>query len=242
MPAGQGMVGFLWQFRHSNLPRPMAGPAFFGSVDVTLAYQNRSGDCWMHVPGRPDFINHAEIPWAGGCVYTASYPVEVGDEQRLYFSASRRSHAWYCNPGDLSVNEENMQALSEEGNGRIGFASWPRWRLFGFRSDPRGTIPFYIRIDAPCEFMLNYECEPGGSIRAELPAIGAAVPTVEGRGLDDAVELTGDSLSSPLAWRNGTTIQPGQDGLRKIVFHLDRATIYAFEVVPGSARKLKQGI
>jgi hypothetical protein len=68
------------------------------------------------------------------------------------------------------------------------------------------------------------------------------VPTVEGRGLEDAVALTGDSLSSPLAWRNGTTIQPGEDGLTKIVFHLDRATIYAFEVVPGSARKLKQGI
>ena len=242
MPAGNGMVGFLWQFRHSNLPRTVDASAFFGSVDVTLTYQNRAGDCWQHAPGRPDFINHAEIPWGGGGVYTAAYPVDVGDEQRLYFSASRRSHAWYLDRKDLSLNEGNLQTLIDEGIGRIGFVSWPKWRLFGFRSDPRGTVPLYVRLDAPCEFRLNYECEPGGSIRAELPAIGAAVPAAEGRGLADAVALTGDSLSSPLTWQNGTTIQPGDDGLTKIVLHLDRATIYAFEVVPGSARSLKQGI
>jgi len=242
MPAGNGMVGFLWQFRHCNVPRAVNGPAFFGSVDVTLAYQNRPGDCWQHAPGRPDFINHAEIPWGGGCVYTASYPVEVGDEQRLYFSATKRSHAWYLNRDDVSSNQENLQTLIEEGNGRIGFVKWPKWRLFGFRSDPQGTVPLYIRLSAPCEFMINYECEPNGSVRAELPAIGA-VSAVEGRGLDDAIALTGDSLSSPLTWQNGTMIQPGEDdGLIKIVLHLDRATVYAFEVVPRSVRGLEHGI
>ena len=90
--------------------------------------------------------------------------------------------------------------------------------------------------------MLNYECEPNGSIRAEVRARPADSPSVEGRALDDAIALTGDSLSSPLAWRNGTTIQPGEDGLTRIVLHLDRATIYAFEIVPGSARSLKDGI
>jgi hypothetical protein len=241
MPAGAGMVGFLWQFRHNNLPRAKDGPANFGNVDVTLAYQNRSGDCWQHMPGRPDFINHADVPWGGGGVYTASYPVEVGDEQRLYFSATRRSHAWYLNR-DNSLNQGNLQTLIDEGNGRIGFASWPKWRLFGLRSDPVGTVPFYIRLDAPCEIRLNYECEPGGSVRAELPPIAPGQPAPERRSLDDSVALTGDSFAAPLAWRDGTSIQPGEDGLTKVTLHLDRATIYAFDVVPGSARSRKEGI
>jgi hypothetical protein len=242
MPAGHGMVGFLWQFRHSNLPRTANGCAWFGEVDVTLAYQNRAGDCWLHVPGRPDFISHAEIPWGGGGVYTACCPVEVGDEQRLYFSACRRSHAWYCNYTDLSLNAESMRTLTDEGIGRIGFAAWPKWRLFGFRSDPQGTVPLYLRLNAPCEFRLNYECEPGGSVRADVSALRADWPGVEGRSLADAVALTGDSFSAPLAWRSGTSIQPGEDGLTKIVLHLDRARIYAFEIVPGSVRSLKEGI
>lgn len=241
MPAGEGMVGFLWQFRHNNLPRAKDGPANFGNVDVTLAFQHRSGDCWQHMPGRPDFINHADVPWGGGGVYTASYPVEVGDEQRLYFSATRRSHAWYLNR-DNSLNQANLQTLIDEGNGWIGFASWPKWRLFGLRSDPVGSVPFYIRLDEPCQIRLNYECEPGGSVRAELPPIAPDQPAPAGRSLDDAVALTGDSFAEPLAWRDGTTIQPGEDGLTKVELHLDRATIYAFDVVPGSARSLKEGI
>lgn len=193
------------------------------------------------MPGRPDFINHADVPWGGGGVYTASYPVEVGDEQRLYFSATRRSHAWYLNR-DNSLNQGNLQTLIDEGNGRIGFASWPKWRLFGLRSDPVGTVPFYIRLDAPCEIRLNYECEPGGSVRAELPPIAPGQPAPERRSLDDSVALTGDSFAAPLAWRDGTSIQPGEDGLTKVTLHLDRATIYAFDVVPGSARSRKEGI
>ena len=61
------------------------------------------------------------------------------------------------------------QTLIDEGISRIGFAKWPKWRLFGFRSDPQGAISVNIRPDSPCKFLLNYECEVGGSIRAELP-------------------------------------------------------------------------
>jgi hypothetical protein len=96
-------------------------------------------------------------------------------------------------------------------------------------------VPLYLRLNTAAEFRLNYECEPGGSVRA-------AVSGAAGRSLEEAVPLTGQSFSSPLAWSSGTRIEPGEDGLTLIVLHLDRAAIYAFEVVPGSARGLKEGI
>lgn len=225
MAAGTGMVGFIWQFRHS-LPRTAdSGIGVFGAVDVTLAYQNGPGDCWLHMPGRPDFISHSDPPWGHGGVYTACSPVEVGDEHRLYFSSSAHTHGWYVNE-QWRVVEELKQTLIDGGICRVGFARWPKWRLFGFQSDPHGTLSLNIRPDSPCTFLLNYECEVGGSIRAELPG-------VDGCSLDDSVELTGDSLGSPIAWHNGTAIPPAEDGApRTVKLHLDRATVYAYEVAP----------
>ena len=57
LPAGGGMVGFLWQFRH-KLPRTRGTESgVFGATDVSLVFQQSPGYCWLHVPGRPDFIN-----------------------------------------------------------------------------------------------------------------------------------------------------------------------------------------
>lgn len=229
MPAGEGMVGFLWNFKHT-LPHCLgceSDIAFYGNVDVSLVYQNRSGDCWLHSPGRPDFIHHDDIPWGGcGCVYTACAPVDFGDEQRLYLTKTNRSHGWYC-LADKQRTQQAMQTVADEGYGSIGFVKWPKCRLFGFKSDPEGTLTLNIHPNAPCEFKINYECEPQGSIRAELPG-------VEGFGVEDAMALTGSSLGTRLVWKNGATIPPGENnsGYRTIVLHLNRASVYAYEITP----------
>lgn len=223
MAAGAGTVGFLWQFRHS-LPRTQGnGPGVFGVVDVTLTYQCQRGDRWLHLPGRPDFLSHADPPWGHGGVYTASCPVEVGDEHRLYFSASAHTHGWYVNE-QWQRDQQLLQSLIDNGICRIGFARWPKWRLFGYRSDPTGSLT--LRLDGaagPCRLLLNYDCEPGGSIRAELP-------DVAGRSLDDAVPLTGDSLAAPVAWTEGDVIEPPAGEDFTVVLHLDRASVYAYDI------------
>ena len=149
----------------------------------------------------------------------------MGDEHRLYFSKSAHTHGWYVDEEGQTL-DALKQTLIDEGISRIGFAKWAKWRLFGFRSDPQGAISVNIRPDSPCKFLLNYECEVGGSIRAELPG-------VDGYGSDNSVELTGDSLSSPIAWKNGMVISPSKDSApRTVILHLDRATVYAYEIVP----------
>lgn len=226
MPAGSGTVGFLWQFRHS-LPRSAGTEVgVFGVIDVTLAYQAGRGDRWAHVPGRPDFISNTDPSFGKGVIYTSSCPVMVGDEQWLYFSAYPRSHAWYLNE-KWQVDDSLLRTVVDEGIARIGVARWPKWRVFGFRSDPRGSITLKLDgIREPSRLLLNYECEPGGSVQVSLGG-------VPGRTAENAVPLSGSGFDAAATWSDGDVLSSRPEGQSvEATLHLDRASIYAYQVLP----------
>ncbi len=230
MPAGSGTVGFLWQFRH-RLPRTYgSGIGIFGEIDVTLAYQAARGDRWLHVPGRPDFISNRDPGFGRGVIYTASCPILVGDEQWLYFNAYARSHAWYLS--DKWQNDDALlRTVVDEGLARIGIARWPKWRVFGWRTDPQGTLTLKLDgITEPSRLLLNYECEPGGSIRISLE-------DVPERTEGNAIPLTGSRFDAPATWRDGAVLAPPPDGKPVVVtLHMDRASVYAYQVIPVGCR------
>ncbi len=227
MPAGSGTVGFIWQFRH-NLPRTARREfGVFGTMDVSLAYQCQPGDRWLHLPGRKDFMTHGTFTWDRGGIYTASGTVEVGDTQRLYFCGALENHGWYLDE-HWRINEQRQQSLLERGMDRIGFAYWPKDRLFGFRADPEGVLELNLgevadHAAGAYELRLNYKTLPGGTIRVALPEIA-------GYGLADAVPLTGDQVAGVVAWHGGTQIMP-QPGKPLIVrLYLDQAEVYAYSL------------
>lgn len=219
-PAGQGTVGFIWHFRH-QLPRSAGHQAgVFGVVDVGLAFQERAGDAWRHVYGRPDFISHTALPWTQGGIYTANRPTECGDEHRLYFTGALHTHGWYISE-QWKVIEARKAQLLEQGMCRIGCARWPAWRLFGLQADPEGC--FHIHFGPrtqPMRLRLNYTTEPGGSVRVDRG--------IEGRQLADAIPLEGEAMSAPVRWRGGDVIEAAPYVSVKI--HLERATVWAWEV------------
>jgi len=225
MPAGSGTVGFIWQFRHS-LPRLLPwNSGVFGATDVTLAYQAGRHDRWLHLPGRKNFIAHEDVPWGAECVCTASGAVTVGDEQWLYFSGTPYTHGWYVTD-EYKFDEKRIRQIVEKGVGRIGFATWPRDRLFGLRSDPQGVVPLKLgEITEPSELILNYKTQTDGHIRVEFV-------DVDGYSLDDAAELTGDDLSGVVAWKKGSTIGPLAADKAVARLHLESAEVYAYELVP----------
>jgi len=72
--------------------------------------------------------------------------------------------------------------------------------------------------------VLNYECEPQGSIRAEL--IGH-----ESRTVNHAQTLTGQSLAECVAWKDGDILTPAPDGGSVLVkLHMELSTVWAYEV------------
>ena len=227
LPAGRSTVGFLWQFRHT-LPRSAWQKecwesGVFGATGVTLVFQENQRDCWQHAPGRTDFLAPGCLPHSDGGIYTASSPVECGDEHRLYLCSARHTHGW--NLDNAWKDMERWTDVMREEGGYITFAHWPKWRLFGFQSDPEGKLSLDLGpLKQPCRLVLNYECEPKGSVRAEITS-------QESRAVEQAQPLTGQSLAACVAWKDGDILTPAPKGGNvKVKLHMERATVWAYEV------------
>ena len=225
LPAGSGTVGFLSQFRHA-LPRTTGSEVgVFGALDVSLVYQAGRGDCWLHAAGRPDFLSAGALPWAGGGIYPSSCPVEFAGEHRLYFSGSFHTHGWYVD-SNWQIQEHRKQQMIDAGFCRIGFARFPKYRLFGLKADPDGVVTLDLgRIAEPSELLVNYETESDGRLRVELEGI-------EGRSLEEAQPQGGGGIEQPAAWEAGTTIPPAPGRRVTARVHLDCATLYAYRLRP----------
>ena len=227
MPAGSGTVGFVWHFFHS-LPRtPGSEAGVFGAVHVSLAYQAGPGERWLHAYGRRPFVAHGVLPWAAGCVYTASTAIDVGDEQWLYFCGTPHTHGWYIDH-QWAVLAERKRELIGEGMSRIGLAKWPRDRLFGFRADPEGLLDLELgAVCEPCELWLNYRADRGGHLRVELPGR-------EGYGAEEALPLTGSAIQGRVSWKQGCLIRPqGTEPLR-VRLHMERVEVFAYALRPAT--------
>jgi hypothetical protein len=125
------------------------------------------------------------------------------------------------------IDDKRMQTVIDEGVSRIGVARWPRWRLFGFRSDPQGSLTLKLDgIRGPCRLLLNYECEPGGSVRISLK-------DVPGRTAENFIPLTGSRFDAAATWRDGDVLAPWPNGQSvEATLHMDRASVYAYQVLP----------
>ncbi len=223
LPAGQGTVGFLWNYWH-ELPYTPEPVALYGSSDITLVYQPDPGGRWLHMPGRPVFIDRTSLPWTSGWINSASGVVEFADEQRLYFSGQPTSHAFGWTP-DWKPAPQWADYQGRHVRSGITFARWPKWRLFGFESSPEGSLRVNLgRIERPSRIVLNYEIiHPEGHVLAELNGNGT-----EKRVL--VAPLTGDHTDGVLTWKTGDIVPPMEDA--SLTLALTSARVYAYEVRP----------
>lgn len=226
LPAKRSSVGFIQTHRNRLPYRDHAcgrSQGVYGVLDMTLAWQEDEGACWVHMPGRPDFMASEDIPWAGGMVFCASNVCAFGDEQRLYISGTSESHG--------IIPRGERPDLD-----KIGYLSWPKWRLFGYRADDVGELDIELGVlKKPVRLKLNYEAQRGGHIRVGLHTLGEYQRLqdgvdIEGRVADDVSTLTGDGLASVVTWKDGAVIQPVAD--QRVVARLlmERASVYAFEL------------
>ena len=237
MAAGQGVVGFLNNFRH--LPPLSMKPdnyAVYGSSDISLVFQAHAGDRWLHAPARQSFITSGEHAWHNGWTGPSSEPVEIGDHQCLYFTGHPHDHAWDRDLDWQVVDKWEAVREASAAHSVIGLARWPKWRLFGMRADPEGRIEVEVgRIDDPCELILNYRAGASGSVRVQVYDRKGRGDhhDIEGRSSPDhAIPLTGDSLGEVVRWRNGSILTP-QDGRTLVArLTLENATVYAWELRP----------
>ena len=233
-PVGQGTAGFIWQFRHQLPYTGAAHGSLFGTTDMSLAFQESEGSRWLHAPGRPDFLSHDATWWTHGGIYSASSPVEVGDEHWLFICGARHSHGWTTDANWKDI-PDLVQKCSDEGMMRVGVARWPKHRLFGFTSDPQGGLWLdFGEITEPCELVLNYATFPDGDIRVKLSSLVMlyAEDEIPGRGYDECMPLTGNQLAQTVAWKDGAVIHPVPGRRLTAYIEMNRATLYAYELRP----------
>lgn len=236
MPAGKATVAFIQQhaFRLPYIQHPKGNClGMRGKVDVSLSYQSEEGACWTASPGRPNFISHGDASWAKDCIFTSGNVETFGDEQRLYISGRNMSHG-------SGTHHENNSGHMSYFDDKIGYVSWPKWRLFGFHADPEGEL----EIDLGCikeisQLALNYEVlEECGYIGVELYALDNKTHRVqEGtmiakRSKDDAIKLTGNSLYEIVRWNEGLHIDPVENCRIIARLCMYRSKVYAFKVTP----------
>jgi hypothetical protein len=169
-----------------------------------------------------------------GGIWEATCALNVGDETRIYFAATHRPHNWHRNADNRDIPELKSRLRKEGGWVRSGFAAVPRNRIFGFRSDPEGSLTLDLGvIDEPAELVFNYETASGGSISVGLEegeTLWRKTDTVPGRGVEDAVPLTGSSFGEAVRWKSGSVITARRR--IKAVILLKDATLYAYELRP----------
>ena len=249
LPAGGGTVGLISRFWHI-LPRtdPAREYGLYGPADIGLVFQPGPGDRWLHPAGRKSFIVHTDAEWMSGGIWEATCALNVGDETRIYFAATHRPHNWHRNSDNRDIPELKARLLEEGGWLRSGFATVPRDRIFGFRSDPEGTLTLDLGvIDEPSELVFNYETGSGGpggrsrggsaggssagSIRIGLEegeTLWRKTVPVTGRGIGEAVPLTGSSFCGAACWKGGTVIPASGDRRVKAVIRFTDAALYAY--------------
>jgi hypothetical protein len=228
--AGQGTVGFLWNYWHEL---PYTGPsafsfALYGTSDISLVYQPDPGGRWLHMPGRPLFVDHTELPFArNGWINSASNVVEVGDEHRLYLSGQPTSHGFGWTP-EWKNTPKWVEYMKRHPGSAITYASWPKWQLFGFESDPEGSFTIHLgKITKPSELFINYEIiKPQGVVHAELHIH----PSHKLHAFEDAKPMTAGSTAEKATWKTGTIIPPTESA--SVFLRLENARVYAYEVRP----------
>ncbi|PKO23836.1 MAG: hypothetical protein CVU38_01815 [Chloroflexi bacterium HGW-Chloroflexi-1] len=242
LPTEGTTVGFLWNFRH-QLPIAYYEPGMFhygdvGRVDITIVYQTERGGRWQHVTGRPDWLSAQDMPdWARGALYTAAYPIDVGDETWLYFCGSLDRHGW-CGKG-ISYAEFVKSAPEKGGWSRIGLAKWPKNRIIGYEAaltdyivlSPLVVIAERTGAKVESKLSLNVVTRSGGQVRVQLINEDNRQP-IAGYTFDDCQVITGDHLEATIRWKGKEglpSLSSGPSMLAQI--ELTKATLYAFDFI-----------
>lgn len=221
-------VGFLWNFRHQP---PVSVCGGTGRVDLSLVYRTERWGRWQHVSGRPDWFSAEEAPsWGRGGLYTASTPIHVDDETRLYVSGTIDRHG-ACG---LRNYEDTMRiAAAEGGFARIGLLSWRRDRLLGYTALWDGIVILkpVLGGDHPAVLALNVDTGDRGHVRVRLlKQVNWERIPLDGYGFEDCETISGDHQNVEVRWKGQASlpILPAETPLVAEV-ELTRATLWAFD-------------
>lgn len=219
-------LGLLWIFRASDPPgctRDCAPPYqgyLFGKIHLELA-SSRDGVYWTRIDGDPAKGRPPLLPlgqggaWDSMMLFSANHPVLEGQTLRLYYGGCNEDHALIGTNGACSVGLATLR--------RDGFAS------LDATTGP-GSVTTKPLVGASGELLVNFRTESGGSLRVEVQDDQGRV--VPGYSAADSDVLSGDHTGKTVRW-GGRSALPSFPCALKLVFLLERASLYSYSAGPG---------
>ena len=224
MPYGNVYLGFVWVFWISNSSLYDRGKQD-GPTTLQLASTRNLRD-WHRCGGRKQIIEQglARKPplqdWDSGGITTASRPIVVGDEVRLYYGGHNITH------GDRSLYFADDGRRGTEATGAIGLATW---RLDGFMSVNAGdrpgsltTKPFIFQGD---RLVVNVDGRDG-RFAAEIRDVNGEPVAGFDRATCDT--FTGDSVRHTVTWGGKADVSSLRGKPVRVRFDLRNAKLYSY--------------
>lgn len=186
-----------------------------GTINIELVFSS-DGRRWDRVPPRELFLERgAPGQFDEGMVFTASAPVIVHGDMRIYYSGNNGYH-YQLNAGQNA----------------IGVASVPHDRFFSVTCTSHDAPGFILTrpllLNGPSLFLNSGTLPVEGQIKvAVLDVAGKEIP---GFGFDDCIPVKGDDLENEVVWKGGKRIVALPKQPLRLKFQLEKATFYAFYV------------
>ncbi|MEX0641100.1 MAG: hypothetical protein WD468_00285 [Pirellulales bacterium] len=210
---------FYYNDRYFSLLQILNRAENNGIIDVELAL-SRDGLLWNR-PFRQDFFLPRNTAGAfdSGNLTTNGSPVILDDEIRYYYGGG--------SGGAISQDIYKVES-------GIGLATMPRDRFASLR--PRSEIAQFttklLELGRDLQFSVNADASRGAVLPELLNVDGHRI---RGFSKDDAVQITGDSLSHPVRWKGADSHQLPSGRFMLRLHLVDHANVFAAYLNDSSA-------
>lgn len=200
-PVGDSYVGFDWLMRITE-------GSMHGNLDTRLLFSRDLTEDWQRPMDEPLLPNGESGAFDAGQIYTAAYPIRVGDELWLYYTGR---------PGDHGVG------------GQTSKISIAKWRYNGFASLDTGaaqgsvtTEPFVLRGQS-----LHVNAKVSGALKVELLDEGGN--PISGYSADKCFAVA-DGVDSTVEWQSGSDLSALQGQTVALRFVSTNTELYSFTI------------
>ena len=182
-------------------------------VDVQLVYSRDITDQWQRPSRSPVIELGTSGAWDDGQIYTASYPIRVGNEVWLYYGGFDGTHG----------------QGAPYPTGKIAIA---KWRLDGFMSldsaGTEGTIVTRKLKFTGTKLTLNAKADGAGNyVKVELLDTNGNV--ISGYSKNDCNTINTDNVEQTISWNGSSNIAALSGQEIQVKIYTKGAKVYAFQ-------------
>lgn len=192
-----------------------------GTTELRLVISRDGGNTFKRVDGRQVWLPHSPEEHGYDRLVFGQYPVRVGDEMWLYYSAWDSDHLVYQFDGSLFYPDQFLRRV------RTGRATmrWDGYLSLDAGSQREEVVSKPVIFEGS-ELVLNVAAR-SGEVRVELR--DETGKPIGGFSALECKPLTGDGVAIPVRWRDGNNLRKLAGKPLRIAFRLRDASLYGYQ-------------